>query len=335
MYKKQLNRIALISSPILALFELSPIFMLTQRPRSYLIFILGFVVALSIILIVWWVNIRILLSFESKKITAKWKRYLFSYSFILVLVALVLFIMLMTSLKKDLPPLLFNIINILGLNTIILFISNLIILQLKKTQTETELTSLRIKNLEAEQQQLIQQLQPHFLFNALSTLKSLMKTDTESAEEYLIKLSDFLRFSITSHRNKIVPLSDELQFTSDYIELQRIRFAGSFSCSIDIPEGKKTKYLIPIYALQTLVENAIKHNAFSEEDPLKVTIGLKDDSLVVSNNKIAKLVLNDGGTGLQNLSKRYALLCREEIKIDETVNSFIVTIKLIQRNQEC
>lgn len=335
MYKKQLYKIALSSSPTLALFALSPAFMLTETPKSFLIFILSFIVALMIILVVWEVNIIIISTFELKRIHNKWKQYLLSYLFIIVLSSIVALVLIINSIQRQPLSIIFNIINALGTNTIILVISNIIILQHKNIQTEKELANLRIENLEAEQQQLIKQLQPHFLFNALGTLKSLIRADAELAEEYLIKLSDFLRVTISFHKNKIVPLSEELQFTANYIEMQQIRFAGSFSCSINIPENEINKYSLPIYALQTLVENAIKHNAFAEEIPLIVEIIFREGNLTISNNKIPKFIENRGGVGLQNLSKRYLLFCGEEIQINETTDRFEVTIKLIKRNSTC
>jgi len=335
MYKKQLYKIALISSPILALFGLSPGFMLINSPKTYLTFLLSFIFALLTCMMLWRVNIYIISSFESKKGHNRWRQYIASYSFIIIFSSVVLFLLRINSIQREPLSLIYNSVNMLGINSIILIISNIIILQYKNAQTEKELTNLKIQNLEAEQQQLIKQLQPHFLFNALSTLKSLIKTDAELAEEYLIKLSDFLRFSISSHKNKIVSLTEELQFTYNYIEMQHIRFAGSFFCKINIPEEEKHKYLIPIYALQTLVENAVKHNAFTEEDQLNINIAVEDGKLVVSNNKIPKPNVIKGGLGLQNLNKRYVLFCGEEIKVNETANRFEVTIKLIQKNKIC
>jgi two-component system LytT family sensor kinase len=335
MYKKQLYRIAFISSPLLALLALSPAFMLMNTHVSYLIFILSFLFSYATTLTIWSVNIIILSSVESYKNNYKWKQYLLSYLFVVLLSLLVLAILVINSIQKEPLQLIYNLVNILGINSIILIISNTITLQYKNAQTEKELTNLKIQNLEDEQQQLIKQLQPHFLFNALSTLKYLIKTDAELAEEYLIKLSEFLRFSISSHKNKVVPLSEELQFTFNYIEMQHIRFTGSFTCSIDITEEEIPKYILPIYALQTLVENAIKHNAFTEETPLIVEIVFREGNLIVSNNKIPKFIENKGGVGLQNLSKRYMLFCGKEIQINETIDRFEVIIKLIKKNSVC
>ncbi|HPS61513.1 MAG TPA: histidine kinase [Bacteroidales bacterium] len=216
------------------------------------------------------------------------------------------------------------------MNTIILILSNAIMMRSKKAQAEAELANLKIKQLEAEQQQLITQLQPHFLFNSLSTLKSLIKNDPALAEVYLVKLSDFLRFTVSAHENSTISLADEVRFTGDYIELQKIRFTGSFFCEILIPDDAQNTYRIPVYALQTLVENALKHNAFTELRPLRLKIQFQDGFITVTNNKIPRPVSAIGsGVGLKNLRKRFSLLTSQAIEIDDREDMFSVRMKLL------
>jgi two-component system, LytTR family, sensor kinase len=330
MYKKQLYKTALFSSPIMAAFELSPVFFLNDEPYSH--FFLGIVILTFITLVLWFFNIYFLSTFKTKHAENQWKIYFLSYLFALFTIAL--FMVFSTSVlpsKGDLPSVFFPFINAAALNTIILIIINSIVIRSKKEQVDRELSILKIKNLEAEQQQLIQQLQPHFLFNALSTLKSLISTNAEQAEEYLVKLSDFLRFTVSSHANKLVTLEEELKFTGDYIQLQQIRFADSFFCEISIPDVVRQSFLIPVYALQTLVENAIKHNAFTSTKPLRLSIVFKDAGIEVKNNKIPKPAELKSGMGLENLDKRYSLIGGEKIRIDNKPDYFSVSIKLIQK----
>jgi sensor histidine kinase YesM len=320
----------------MAAFESSPVYFLVNS-QTFFKFWEALLVFTLLSLVIWGLNILLISIEESKKPGKKWKRYILSYMLSIMFVAVIIWV---TNLfftfpekPKDAPSVLYPIINILALNTIILILSNAIITRSKKEQTEAELANFKIKHLEAEYQQLIQQLQPHFLFNSLSTLKSLIKNDTELAEEYLIKLADFLRFTISAQDNKTISLLDELQFTRDYIDLQQIRFSGSLYSEIFIPEEKKREYNIPVYALQTLVENAIKHNAFTEEYPLKMSIIYHDGSLIVSNNKIPKPFNNNRiGVGLENLNKRYLLFGGEKIIINDTPQTFSVAIKLIKNN---
>lgn len=261
----------------------------------------------------------------------KWKSYFLSYLF--AFLSLVLFLFFGTSVfvaNRETPSIFFPFINAAALNTIIIIIINSLINRSKNEKAERELNILKIKNLEAEQQLLIQQLQPHFLFNALSTLKALINSNTEQAEEYLVKLSDFLRFSVSSHNFKVTLLEKEVAFMRDYIRLQQIRFGDSFFYEIHIPEDVLQSFVVPVYALQTLVENAIKHNAFTSVKPLYLSITFKDGYIHIKNNKIPKHHENKNGVGLENLNRRFLLNGVEQIKIDNRNDSFLVTIKLIR-----
>jgi len=334
MHKNKLYITALISSPIMAAFELSPIFFLQVYgyPLSFWSALTTFTI---LSMAMWGVNIYVIniLVKSGRKNNTEW--YALSYIFALLLFAsfwVVLHLFPEMDDNRNRPSIIFPIINIFALNTIILIMSNAIIARTKKEQVDKELAELKIKNLEAEQQALVRQMQPHFLFNALSTLNSIISTDSDLAKKYVIRLSDFLRYTISAHEHVLIPLSDELKFTQDYIELQKLRFEDSFYCSLIIPDEHINQYQIPVYALQSLVENAFKHNFFSEEKPLKVRIELKDDMLIVSNNKMPKPMVLDGerkGVGLKNLNKRYQLIVGKDIDIKDTQTEFTVTLKLI------
>jgi len=320
----------------MAAFELSPIFFLQSQGYP-----LNFGVALSTItlltLVMWGVNIYVLNIWikSGRKNNMEW--YALSYIFTLLLFALLWVILHlfpeMDDNNRNKPSIIFPIIHIFTLNTIILIISNAIIVRSKKEQVDKELAELKIKNLEAEQEALVRQMQPHFLFNALSTLSSIISTDSDLAKRYVIRLSDFLRYTISAHEHVLIPVSDELKFTQDYIELQKLRFEDSFYCLLTVPQEQINRYQIPVYALQSLVENVFKHNSFSDEKPLKVSIELKDDLLIVSNNKMPKRLFLDGerkGVGLKNLNKRYQLIVGKDIDIKETQTEYTVTLKLIR-----
>jgi len=335
MYKNKLYRTAILSSPIMAAFELSPIFFL--QTHEYLLNFWGSFATMTILtVVIWGVNIYVMNIWvkSGRKNDLEW--YALSYIFTLLLFALfwvVLHLFSELDENKIRPSIIFPIINILTLNTIILIMSNAIIARSKKEQVDKELAELKIKNLEAEQQALVGQMQPHFLFNALSTLSSIISTDSDLAKRYVIRLSDFLRYTISAHEHVLIPLSDELKFTQDYIELQKLRFEDSFYCFLTVPDEQISQYQIPVYALQSLVENAFKHNFFSDEKPLKVSIELKDGLLIVSNNKMLKPMPLDGerkGVGLKNLNKRYQLIVGKDIDIKDTQTEYTVTLKLIQ-----
>jgi Putative regulator of cell autolysis len=314
----------------MAAFELSPAFFLNGDTKFSFLLAVAMITLVTVAL--WFFNIYILMALEQKADASRWKRYFLSYLFAFFTIAA--FILLAETVHpkdREVPSPLFPFINASALNTIILIIINSIVNRSKKEQLDRELSILKIKNLEAEQQQLIQQLQPHFLFNTLSTLKSLINTNPEQAEEYLVKLSDFLRFTVFSSGNRIVSLNEELKFTDDYIKLQQIRFSQSFQCEITIPQNIRQAYQLPVYALQTLVENAIKHNGFTEAKPLKLSIVFKDGRIDVRNNKIPKPAEIRSGIGLENLNKRFTLIGGEKIKIVNEPDYFLVSMTLIPK----
>ena len=320
---KKLYKVALISSPIVSMVGSVPIvvFEKIQMPR---IFLLWFILA-CIIFVFWNINILIL---SKIKDSSSLRRYLLSYLCVLCFQALNIFLAVKFHLKPDEINIFFPLIPAIAINTLILILSNLIILQFQKESVELEVKQLKVNNLEAQKMILLQQLQPHFLFNALSTLKSLIGENPMNAENYTVRLSDFLRYSVQAKNNEVVGLADELAFTKNYIELQKVRFEDSFICQIEIPE-QYSAYKIPVYALQTLVENAIKHNSFTDKKPLLIDVVIQGNRIKVTNNLSLKTFQIPSGTGLENLNQRYKLIADKEIEIVKTDKDFTVYIDLI------
>ena len=320
---KKLYKVALISSPIVSLVGSVPlvVFEKIQMPR---IFFLWFILA-CIIFIFWNINIFIL---SKIKESGSSKRYIMSYLFVLCFQALNIFLAIQFHLKPDGINIFFPLVPAIAINTLILILSNLIILQFQKESAELEVKQLKVNNLEAQKTILLQQLQPHFLFNALSTLKSLISENPTNAENYTVRLSDFLRYSVQAKNNEVVSLMDELAFTKNYIELQKVRFEDSFLCQINIPEQYLAKN-IPVYALQTLVENAIKHNSFTDKKPLLIEVVIEGSRIKVTNNLSLKTLQIPSGTGLENLNQRYKLIADSEIEIIKTEINFTVFINLL------
>ncbi|MFC6999904.1 sensor histidine kinase [Rufibacter roseus] len=228
-------------------------------------------------------------------------------------------------------PRMFPLVVALTNNTIILVLMDLLILQRKSAQIAVENSQLKMNHAIAQHQHLKHQLQPHFLFNSLNTLKSLIKKQRPEAEEYLVRLSDLLRASITGQDETTIPLKEELKLCVDYLEMQKVRFKYSFSYIIDIPEPILLTGCLPIFSLQLLVENAIKHNAFTVEEPLTIRIAYRtDDTILVWNNKKPKQTLEpSSGIGLKNLMERYQVISGHGIKVIEMDKSFSVELKLI------
>jgi len=216
------------------------------------------------------------------------------------------------------------------INTLITMMHDSVLLYEHKMYSELELSKLKAANTEATNLLLKQQIHPHFLFNALNTLKALYRKDPCAGDTYIVHLANFLRASVYEHDTKVSSLVDEIALLNDYMEMQKIRFGAALICTMTVPEDSLKNYYLPSFSLQPLLENAIKHNDLTEENPLKVSIFQQDDRIVVSNN-LQKKKVREASTnnGLANLAERYRLLSQDEIIINENNNLFSVSIKLL------
>ena len=174
-----------------------------------------------------------------------------------------------------------------------------------------------------------QQLNPHFLFNSLTSLSSLIRLDQIRAGEFLESLSSTYRYILKNRDSELVSLASEVHFTQTYVKLQKTRFEEGLIVNIDIdPEYAHWK-IAPV-TLQNLIENAIKHNKISNNKPLTIHIFTENDNLVVRNNLQRKtFVETSNRKGLTNLSSLYQYLTDRTIEIIENENFFIVKIPLI------
>ena len=320
---KKLYKIALISSPLLAIITAAPAYMNQENKGTF--FISLWAILTIFIFFCWIINIYLISKISYNNI---FKRYFISYLVVFLIQCFNVFILTNLEFKPQEYNLLLPFLGAIALNTLIIIISNSIILQFQKEGAELEIVQLKVGNLEAQKQILLRQLQPHFLFNALSTLKSLISEKPNVAEEYVVKLSDFLRYSIQAKNNELTTLDEELKFTKDYFDLQKVRFGSALNYTIDLPIFQFEKK-IPIFAIQTLVENAIKHNSFTNKNPLYIKVSTIDNKIKVQNNKVQKTLILPSGTGLKNLNSRYKIISDTEIKIIETKDDFTVLINLL------
>jgi two-component system LytT family sensor kinase len=322
--KNRLKRIAVITSPIIAAYGVAPIFLLKSVDTIPLI--IAFLSLTLLIGFFWWINI-----FLIAKIISSRARYIISYSATFFLQTLVLTLLPQFPDQQNISDFLFySISSTVAINTIILIIINSELLKRNKDLADFEIQNLKVANLEAQKQVLLQQLQPHFLFNALSTLKSLINENPEKAEEYSIHLSEFLRYSVHANQNDLVNLERECEFTKDFLNLQQVRFGNALQWTINIDQSEYQKF-IPVLSLQTVVENAIKHNAFTEKKPLNISIVSTDSKLIVRNDKSPKPISIKSGIGLKNLSERYNFFTNNGLEFEEDENSFTVHLKLIEK----
>lgn len=216
------------------------------------------------------------------------------------------------------------------LTTIILFLHDFVIFRQNKIQTELENSRLQLRTAQAENLLLKQQIHPHFLFNSLNTLKALYKKDRSLGETYLIQLADFLRAAVSHNRSYSTTLEEELDICKNYMEMQKIRFGEALEWNIEIEEAKMLKGFVPSFSLQPLLENAIKHNIFTKQLPLKLIIKQEGENITICN----AINLKDTGetsakSGLGNLAERYHLWSGEEIIIKNDGISFTVSFKVM------
>lgn len=173
------------------------------------------------------------------------------------------------------------------------------------------------------------QLNPHFLFNALTSLNSLIFENQQLASDFLQQLSKVYRYVLHNKEKETVPISTELNFIGHYISLLKIRFDTAIHFTILLDEETKEKEIVPI-TLQILIENAVKHNIASAKCPLSVTISSDQSYLIVQNNINKKMqVESSNRQGLENLKGFYHYLSNLPIEIVETPNLFTVKIPLI------
>ena len=176
----------------------------------------------------------------------------------------------------------FRMLGVISFNTAIFTINMLINSFETKLQLENENNQLKINRLETELSYLKNQINPHFLFNALASLKYLIRVNPQIAESYLMKLSEFLRGSI-SQTDDLILLQDEFLLCEDYIDLQKIRFQDGLIYETEI-DPNSLHNRIPFFALQSLIENAVKHNIVSLTNPLTIRVEVKGNQLTIINN---------------------------------------------------
>lgn len=187
--------------------------------------------------------------------------------------------------------------------------------------------------IQAELEALKNQIDPHFMFNSLNNLTHLIDTSPENAKKYVEDLADVYRYILRNKDNKLVLLEDEVLFLNRYISLLSLRYSENLLFNIKMNEESYSKYLIPPVSIMTAVENAVKHNEVSNENPLELSIILKDDSLVIKNKiNIKKSVRESSKIGLVNLKERFKIITGKEIYYGADTGYFILNLPMLKLN---
>ncbi len=184
---------------------------------------------------------------------------------------------------------------------------------------------------EAELEALKNQIDPHFIFNSLNTLSHLIEEKPQRARQFNDNLADVYRYILQNKRRELVLLREEMQFLDDYFFLLVIRFEKAVQLNTTIPDILMDQFLIPPISLQVLVENAIKHNEFSDASPLVVTIDLQEEVLTI-HNQVRKKTLRKPSSriGLSNLDERYKLTTGKEILVTASDHDFTVSLPVLK-----
>lgn len=192
-----------------------------------------------------------------------------------------------------------------------------------------EVEKYKAESLQAQLQNLKDQINPHFLFNNMSVLSSLVYKDQDKAVDFINQLSKVYRYLLDTRSSELVSLKEELLFIQSYTYLLQIRFDKNLIFNITIPEEKKSN-LIPPMALQILIENAIKHNEISSELPLTVEIKITNNKLEVRNNlQLRSDNEISSKTGLRNIRDRYKFFTEQAVEVMETNEFFTVKLPLL------
>jgi len=201
-------------------------------------------------------------------------------------------------------------------------------------ETESEMIKneqLERAKAEAELEALKNQIDPHFIFNSLNTLSHLIEEKPVRAKLFNDNLADVYRYILQNKVRGLVVLREEINFLKSYFMLLQIRFESAVQLKIVVSENLMDQFLVPPISLQILLENAIKHNEFSEVMPLVVEIKMENDHIIIHNQAKKKILRKPSSRiGLQNLQERYKLITGREIIIKAEEKDFTVSLPVLK-----
>ncbi len=221
--------------------------------------------------------------------------------------------------------------NTLVLSSMITIIISLFLFSLEFLDKWQELAEVqeqkKNKALYAQIESLQNQIKPHFLFNNLNAVTSIIPDDPDTAIKFINQLSKVYRYILDHQHDELVDVVTELEFARSYAFLSGIRYGEklNFDWQVEQLQGS-----LPPYTLQLLIENAIKHNVISRHKPLSISLRAEQGKLIVRNNlQVKEAEGASWGIGLNNIKERYALLSQEQVSVQETEAEFIVVVPLL------
>ena len=213
-------------------------------------------------------------------------------------------------------------------NLIIIFISyygaELYMSSRENVAMKIAMSELETENVNSQLSTLMNQLNPHFLFNSLNTLSGLIEENPDKSQDFIAKLSEVLRFSLAMQENNMVNLSEEISFAKAYTFLLKVRFEDKINIKFELNNMSNKK--VPSLCTQLLLENVTKHNLMSAKKPIEIEIRLESDGLSVCNNLNPLKSKESLGYGLKNLNKRCELLIGKPLIIEQNAEHFKVKV---------
>ncbi len=200
----------------------------------------------------------------------------------------------------------------------------------KWKQSLVEIERYKSQTMQAKLDNLKHQVNPHFLFNNMSVLTSLIYKDQDKAADFVQQLSKVYRYLLDQTSSELVCLEEEMKFLESYIYLLQIRYSPNLTIQNNI-HSSQLKRLIPPFSVQLLLENAIKHNEVSTEKPLLIELTIENEQLIIKNNKNPRISEDESSKkGLKNIQSRYAFFTDRPVEIVDLPTNFIVKIPLLQ-----
>jgi len=322
-------------------FSLDVIFSLLYRNHSLFSHIYSYLVSIGISFVIIFGLINL----------TKWlnRRYAWEASpgnrFYLQVILVTAFVILMVMILRLILNLAFNpdgFIRFLDevIVTVYFFILSLLIVFLdlginllnKWRYSLVQIERFKNENLAAQFEMLRMQVNPHFLFNSLNTLSSLIYQDQDTASNFVRELSTVYRYILEKRKSEVVTLQEEMGFSESFQYLLALRFKNKLIFDIDIDQKLLGKMIVPL-TLQILVENAVKHNIVSAKNPLTISISNEGTDTLVVSNTLQKKSTNtpSTGVGLENIRSRLALLTGKKMEVDESGQKYTVRIPLLEK----
>jgi len=321
---------------------------------ALILILLAFLVAknevnsMVMITVGWLAIIILLLYFGNKAITAflnqelPWSEYLSTRFFVQLLASLIYALICFNAsyfifkfvFTKD-PPSPSQIISV-NLYSVLIILPSFSIYyvihfmkQWKNSKVESE--ALQKESVKSQLLNLKNHLDPHFLFNNLNILSTLIEKGEKNSTDYINKFAEVYRYMLQNNTKELILLSDELEFIQSYLQLIKMRFQDALRFNVDIP-SEKLELTIPPLTIQMLIENCIKHNSLNDSNPLQIDIAYrKQNYLLIKNNLTARKVrFHSNGSGLENIKNRYSFFTDRKITIENDGAHFLVQIPLIE-----